>query len=76
MDLIQKSVFFLPKVRCVLSRREDMSMTGHRHEVIVDYDVEVDPNNGRILHSKFEAFSNAGHSVDLSIPWIMLLLLR
>jgi xanthine dehydrogenase molybdopterin-binding subunit B len=28
-------------VRCVLSRREDMALTGQRHEVLVDYDVQV-----------------------------------
>jgi xanthine dehydrogenase molybdopterin-binding subunit B len=53
-----------------------MSITGHRHEVLVRYNVTFDPEDGRILKSEFNAFSNAGYSVDLSLPWIMILLLR
>ena len=51
-------------------------MTGHRHEVLVRYKVTFDPEDGRILKSEFNAYSNAGHSIDLSLPWIIILLLR
>lgn len=57
-------------------RSEDMGITGHRHEVLVDYDVSFDSNSGRIVHSKFQCFANAGHSTDLSVAWITILMLR
>jgi xanthine dehydrogenase molybdopterin-binding subunit B len=57
-------------------RAEDMGITGHRHEVLVDFDVSFDSKSGRIVHSKFKCFANGGHSVDLSVAWITILMLR
>lgn len=53
-----------------------MGITGHRHEVLVDYDVSFDLKSGRITHSKFKCYANAGHSIDLSLSWVNILMLR
>ena len=63
-------------VRLVLTRREDMAITGHRHEILADYKVDFDEKSGKILNSNFAVYTNAGHAVDLSIPFINLLIFR
>ena len=50
---------------CRLSRRDDMVMTGKRHEFINDYEVSFD-NEGGINAVKYQLAGNCGSSPDLS----------
>eukprot|EP00892_Ulva_mutabilis_P007836 jgi/Ulvmu1/5424/UM022_0219.1 len=52
-------------VRLVLSRQDDMQMTGHRHAFLGRYKVAA-AADGRLLALQLDLFSNAGNSVDLS----------
>ncbi|WP_321322875.1 xanthine dehydrogenase molybdopterin binding subunit [Thiomicrorhabdus sp.] len=51
------------KVR--LDRDDDMTMTGKRHDYVIQYDVGFD-NSGQIKAIQFEAASRCGMSADLS----------
>ncbi|KAJ1949796.1 hypothetical protein FBU59_000985 [Linderina macrospora] len=53
--------------RLVLTRKQDMQTTGHRHPFLGKWKVGV-MRDGRITGRKVEAFSNGGHSHDESIP--------
>lgn len=53
------------KTVCRLSRRDDMIMTGKRHEFINDYEVAFD-NKGSIHAVHYRLAGNCGHSPDLS----------
>jgi len=53
-----------------------MAITGHRHEILVDYKVDFDQESGKIVNCNFAAYTNAGHGVDLSIPFLNLLMFR
>ncbi len=50
-----------------LDRDDDMTMTGKRHDFVIDYDVGFD-DTGRILGIDFEFASRCGMSADLSGP--------
>ena len=63
-------------IRLALSRAEDMQITGQRAESMVKYKVKVDKQNGRVMEANFQAYCNAGISADLSIPWILMLMMR
>ena len=63
-------------VRLALSRKEDMEISGQRSESVVDYKVKVDRSSGVITAADFLALCNAGISADLSIPWILMLMMR
>ena len=63
-------------VRLGLSRKEDMEISGQRSESMIDYKVKVDKSSGVITAADFVAFCNAGISADLSIPWILMLMMR
>ncbi|XP_056157550.1 aldehyde oxidase 3-like [Lampris incognitus] len=52
-------------VRCVLTRGEDMLITGGRHPVIGKYKVGY-MDNGKILAAEVEYCANAGNTVDES----------
>ena len=67
---------FKKPIRLVFTRKEDISLTGQRHESLVNYEILVDKNSGKILDASFEAFVNGGVSCDLSYPWMALLLFR
>ena len=41
----------------ILTRNEDMCITGHRHESVVDYNVLADKTTGKIQQTKFKAFA-------------------
>jgi len=53
------------KTVCRLSRRDDMVMTGKRHEFINDYEVSFD-DDGAIGAIRFQLAGNCGSSPDLS----------
>ena len=53
------------KTVCRLSRRDDMIMTGKRHEFINDYEVAF-ANDGAITAVKYRLAGNCGSSPDLS----------
>ncbi|XP_075974596.1 xanthine dehydrogenase-like [Anticarsia gemmatalis] len=56
-------------VRAVLDRDEDMQVTGYRHPCLVKYKVGFN-NEGKINGAKFEIYSNAGNSMDISCSMI------
>ena len=56
-------------VRCVLTRREDMSAHGPRHEMMAEYDVDVCPDTGRLGRVRLECWANGGATADNSHPW-------
>jgi xanthine dehydrogenase/oxidase len=53
-------------VRCMLSRDEDMSITGMRHPYLGKYKVGF-TSEGKLVSLELDIFNNAGYSVDLSI---------
>ena len=53
------------KAVCRLSRRDDMVMTGKRHEFINDYEVSFD-SDGSIKAVRYQLAGNCGSSPDLS----------
>lgn len=62
-------------VRLIFTRKVDMEVTGHRHELKVDYDIDFD-NSGKIQRAQFESAINGGVSLDLSLFWARLLTIR
>lgn len=52
-------------VRAVLDREEDMQVTGYRHPCLINYKAAFD-DDGKIKGAKFEIYSNAGNSMDIS----------
>lgn len=56
-------------IRCVLSREEDMVISGTRHPFFGKYKVAFEPS-GKITHIEADLFSNAGYSMDLSLAVI------
>lgn len=52
-------------VRAVLDRYEDMQVSGYRHPCLIKYKVGF-TNEGKIVGAKFEIYSNAGNSMDIS----------
>ncbi|XP_077967155.1 xanthine dehydrogenase/oxidase-like isoform X1 [Styela clava] len=52
-------------IRCVLTRQEDMQITGGRHPFLAKYKIGFD-NDGRIKALKIDLYSNGGNSDDLS----------
>ncbi len=55
--------------RLILSRSEDMAVSGARHEAVTDYKVEVDTKTGKIMNATFKMWANAGSSTDISMAW-------
>lgn len=53
-------------VRCMLTREEDMAVSGTRHPFWVNYTVGFD-DFGKIHFLEADLFSNAGYSMDLSL---------
>ncbi|RKO85396.1 Molybdopterin-binding domain of aldehyde dehydrogenase-domain-containing protein, partial [Blyttiomyces helicus] len=54
-------------VRSMLTREEDMVMTGMRHPYLGDYKVGF-TDEGRLISLDLEIYANAGYSNDLSLP--------
>jgi xanthine dehydrogenase large subunit len=54
-------------VKLRLDRDDDFLITGRRHDFHLDYEVGFD-DEGRVLGSRVEMVSRAGHSADLSGP--------
>ncbi|TPX33019.1 hypothetical protein SmJEL517_g04005 [Synchytrium microbalum] len=52
-------------VRCMLTREEDMSMTGMRHPMLGNYKAGF-TDAGRLVFLEVDLFSNGGFSMDLS----------
>lgn len=52
-------------VRAVFDREEDMQVTGYRHPCLIEYEVAFD-NDGKIMGARFQVYSNAGNSMDIS----------
>lgn len=52
-------------VRCMLTREEDMSMTGMRHPFLGKYKAGF-TDIGKLVYLECDLFSNGGFSVDLS----------
>ncbi|TRY72731.1 hypothetical protein TCAL_00262 [Tigriopus californicus] len=69
------AVKFGCSIRLVFTRKVDMEVTGHRHELKVDYDMDVD-ESGKIQRVKFDSAINGGATLDLSSVWAQLLTLR
>ena len=57
---------FQRPVRCILSREEDMAMSGQRHPFLGKYKVGF-TDIGKLISLELELFSNAGYSMDLSL---------
>ncbi|KAJ3342912.1 hypothetical protein HDU93_000571 [Gonapodya sp. JEL0774] len=53
-------------VRCMLTREEDMSITGMRHPFRGDYKVGFTAE-GKLVYLDMNIYSNAGYSMDLSL---------
>uniref|UniRef100_UPI0037E97E2D aldehyde oxidase 6 n=1 Tax=Semicossyphus pulcher TaxID=241346 RepID=UPI0037E97E2D len=62
-------------VRCVLERGEDMLITGGRHPVLGKYKVGL-MKDGRIVAADFQYYSNAGNTVDESLPVVEKMILH
>ena len=60
---------FSRPVRCVLSRAEDMSAHGPRHEIRLDYDAAFRGDSGAVSAVRVECWANGGATADLSLPW-------
>lgn len=52
-------------VRAVLDRDEDIQVSGYRHPCLINYKVAFN-DDGKINGAKFEIYSNAGNSMDIS----------
>lgn len=53
-------------VRCMLSREEDMAISGMRHPYLGRYKVGF-TSEGKLVYLELDIFNNAGYSIDLSI---------
>ncbi|KAJ3256861.1 hypothetical protein HK103_005105 [Boothiomyces macroporosus] len=53
-------------VRCMLSREEDMAISGTRHAFMGDYKVGF-TDEGKLVSLELDLYANAGYSYDLSI---------
>ena len=53
---------FKKPVRLILTRKEDISITGQRHESLVEYKVLANKSTGKICSAKFKAYCNGGIS--------------
>ncbi|KAH6563748.1 hypothetical protein BASA60_010597 [Batrachochytrium salamandrivorans] len=53
-------------VRCVLTREEDMTMSGTRHPFLADYDIGF-TDEGKLISAKIDIYCNGGYSLDLSV---------
>ncbi|KXS19430.1 xanthine dehydrogenase [Gonapodya prolifera JEL478] len=53
-------------VRCMLTREEDMTISGMRHPFRGDYRVGF-TEDGKLVSLELEIYSNAGYSMDLSL---------
>ncbi|KAJ3218506.1 hypothetical protein HDU67_005308 [Dinochytrium kinnereticum] len=58
---------FSRPMRLMLSREEDMAITGTRHPFLGKYRVGFTPE-GKLVTLEVELFSNGGYSLDLSAP--------
>lgn len=56
----------LRPIRCVLSREEDMAISGMRHPFMSNYKVGF-TDEGKLVFLESEIFSNGGYSMDLSL---------
>ncbi|KAI8847735.1 molybdopterin binding aldehyde oxidase/xanthine dehydrogenase [Chytridium lagenaria] len=54
-------------MRLMLSREEDMAISGTRHPFLGKYRVGYKPD-GKLVSLELELFSNGGYSLDLSVP--------
>jgi xanthine dehydrogenase/oxidase len=54
-------------VRLMLTREEDMAISGTRHPFLGKYRIGVKPD-GQIISLDLNLFSNGGYSLDLSVP--------
>ena len=61
--------------RLVLSRRDDMASTGHRHNLEFDYQASAD-ETGKIMSIKIVVNTNAGCSLDMTLFWSYCVLMR
>ncbi|KAJ3287637.1 hypothetical protein HK104_008503 [Borealophlyctis nickersoniae] len=52
-------------VRCMLTREEDMAMSGQRHPFLGDYKIGF-TDEGRIVFLELDIYANGGFSMDLS----------
>ncbi|GMH39295.1 hypothetical protein BSKO_07193 [Bryopsis sp. KO-2023] len=60
--------FILKKpVKLCLDRDQDMQITGHRHAFLSKYKVGFN-SDGKIVAADVKLYSNAGNSLDLSVP--------
>ena len=64
---------FKKPVRLILTRKEDISITGQRHESLVDYKVLADKSTGKICSAKFKAYCNGGISTGKSLSKTLIL---
>lgn len=67
---------FQRPARLILIRREDMAITGHKHELQAEYEADYDDACGRLLRVQMRLFANGGNSTDLSMVWSLILLAR
>lgn len=58
--------------RCMLSREEDMAITGIRHPFLGKYKVGF-TNDGKLVSLELDVFNNAGYSMDLSLAVLVFL---
>ncbi len=61
--------------RMVLSRSDDVSTTGHRHNMEIEYQATAD-DSGKVVDVKIRAIANAGISMDLTIAWCFSFMMR
>ena len=64
---------FKKPVRLILTRKEDISITGQRHESLVNYKVLADKSTGKICSAKFKAYCNGGISTGKSLSKTLVL---
>ncbi|KAI8927171.1 molybdopterin binding aldehyde oxidase/xanthine dehydrogenase [Entophlyctis helioformis] len=54
-------------VRCILTREEDMAISGTRHPFAANYKIGF-TSQGKLISAEIDVFSNGGFSMDLSLP--------
>ena len=67
---------FQRPVSLVLTRAEDMEISGQKHEAVLRYQVKVNSKTGKLASCNFKTYVNAGCSADLSPFWAHILMLR
>ena len=59
-------ISFQVPVKCVLERMDDMTLTGTRHPMLIEYKGQVDKKSLKLEKMALEFYSNCGHTGNMS----------